>query len=113
MPRRKGDIALDKRPGEKLRRTKQSLAAMYPWGVRLISHALNEELDKAQQGKAVETDDAWKVIYMVDGTPKQRQEVTGPEGGPVQVSFTLNIGPHPPETPDSTQEGKVSTQDKD
>ena len=41
------------------------------------------------------------LLAYAHGRPPQRTELTGEGGGPLAVSFTLNIGPKSPKMPDS------------
>ena len=64
--------------GEDIKRAKLSIRGMYPGARQLLSRALNHELDKPP-GEEVKTEDAWGIVHMVDGRPRQQVDthITG------------------------------------
>lgn len=72
------------------RRGKLSLRGMYPTALSVLSKALNAE-DNKPDGEPRSTEDAWGIIHMRDGRPKQQVEHGGISGG-ASIRFTLDIG---------------------
>ena len=58
-------------PSEIRRRGKRSLREMYPTALSVLSKALNAE-DNKPEGQSRATEDAWGIVHMRDGRPKQQ-----------------------------------------
>jgi hypothetical protein len=63
-------------------------AAQYVADV-LLGRTISSTTGKKLKVTAVKVENAWRVIYQIDGKPRQNMDLAGQSGGPTKITYVL------------------------